>query len=212
MPYEPSKLELPKVDSVRLRIVSEARRHFLLHGFRSVTMADLATELGMSKKTLYTCFSSKVMLVEAVVRQKFDDIDTELEKITAFRDVDFLNSLQQMLACVQKHTDEVQPSFVRDIQRESPALFQLVEGRRREIIQRYFGTLFTEGQKRGMIRKDVRVDLVVAVLLAATQAIVNPATLAEFGLTPTTGFTTIIRIVLEGVLTAKGKQLPLASE
>ena len=41
------------------RIVAAARRYFLAHGFRGVTMDDLAAELGMSKKTLYAHFSSK---------------------------------------------------------------------------------------------------------------------------------------------------------
>lgn len=194
-----------QTDPVQQRIVAEARRHFLRHGFRGVTMADLATELGMSKKTLYAHFLTKADLVQAVLRNKFEDIETELQSITAGCSTDFLTALHQMLACLQKHTNELQPSFVRDMQRASPELFQFVENRRREMIQRYFGTLFTEGRKRGMIRRDVPVDVIIAMLLAATQAIVNPPALAEFGLTPATGFDAITTVVLEGVLTMKGR-------
>ncbi|MDB5336103.1 MAG: Transcriptional regulator [Planctomycetaceae bacterium] len=194
-----------QTDLVRHRIVSEARRHFLSHGFRGVTMSDLAAELGMSKKTLYAHFLTKVALVEAVLNDKFEGAETELQSITAGCSTDFLTALHQMLACLQKHTSELQPSFVRDMQRASPELFQLVENRRRQLIQRYFGTLFTEGRKRGMIRKDVPVEVIIAMLLAATQAIVNPPSLAEFGLTPTTGFSAIITVVLQGVLTMKGR-------
>ncbi len=200
-----SKTEERQADPVRQRIVTEARRHFLSHGFRGVTMADLATELGMSKKTLYAHFLTKVALVEAVLLDKFEEIEAELQSITAGCSTDFLIALQQMLACLQKHTNELQPSFVRDMQRASPDLFQFVESRRRELIQRYFGALFTEGRKRGMIRKDVPVEVIVAMLLAATQAIVNPPALHELGLTPTTGFRSIISVVLEGVLTTKGR-------
>ncbi|HKA32612.1 MAG TPA: helix-turn-helix domain-containing protein, partial [Candidatus Binatia bacterium] len=45
------------------RIVAAARRHFLAHGFRHVTMDDLAAELGASKKTLYASFPSKEALI-----------------------------------------------------------------------------------------------------------------------------------------------------
>ena len=38
------------------RIVAGARRYFFAHGFRGVTMDDLAAELAMSKKTLYAHF------------------------------------------------------------------------------------------------------------------------------------------------------------
>lgn len=192
-------------DPVRARIVAEARRHFLQHGFRGVTMSDLASELGMSKKTLYAHFLTKIELVEAVLRNKFDTIESDLASINTASSTDFLAALQQMLACVQKHTDEVKPSFIRDVQRASPELFQFVEGRRRDLIQRYFGALFIEGRKRGMVRKDVPIEVIVAVLLAATQAIVNPRALTELKLTPTTGFASILAIVLDGALTPKGR-------
>ena len=56
-----------------------------------------------------------------------------------------------------------------------------------------------------MIRKDVPTALLVEVLLAAVQAVMNPRKLAELCLTPTTGFSAIISIILEGVLTATGR-------
>ena len=49
--------------------------------------------------------------------------------------------------------------------------------------------------------KDIPTDLIIAVLLAATQAIMNPPRMAELGLSPKEGYTAIISIVLEGVLT-----------
>src|SRR6188472_3074551 len=57
------------------RIVSEARRHFMAHGFRGVTMDDLAAELGMSKKTLYAHFRSKPELVQAVILAKAAEVE-----------------------------------------------------------------------------------------------------------------------------------------
>ena len=56
-----------KADASRQRIVEAARAHFFSHGFRSVTMDDLADELGISKKTLYAHFRSKIALLEAVL-------------------------------------------------------------------------------------------------------------------------------------------------
>ena len=48
-------------------VIAAARRQFFVHGFRRVSMDDLATELGISKKTLYAYFPSKTILVEAVL-------------------------------------------------------------------------------------------------------------------------------------------------
>src|SRR5262245_64934738 len=98
------------------RIVTAARRHFFAHGFRSVTMDDLAQELGMSKKTLYASFSSKDALLRAVLLDKFRSVEKDLDGIMAECSNDVLAALHRLLACMQWHTEEIQPPFVRDIQ------------------------------------------------------------------------------------------------
>src|SRR5215204_4189369 len=116
--------------AARGRIVAGAREHFFAHGFRGVTMADLAAELGMSKKTLYAHFPSKTALVEAILLDKFLGLEGELTRISEECSADFQAGLHRLLACVQHHTQEIQPVFLRDLQREGPEIFAVVEGRR----------------------------------------------------------------------------------
>ena len=63
------------------RMITAARRHFFAHGFRGVTMDDLAEELGMSKKTLYASFPSKDALLRAVLLDKFRSVEMDLDGI-----------------------------------------------------------------------------------------------------------------------------------
>src|SRR5215469_9467560 len=107
----------------RERIVAGARRHFFANGFRGVTMDDLAAELGMSKKTLYAHFPSKTALLEAVILVKFRDIEATLSRVTSECANDFAGALRELLAAIQQHTGEIQPSFLRDLQRETPEMF-----------------------------------------------------------------------------------------
>lgn len=187
------------------RIVTAAREHFFAHGLRSVTMDDLAAELGMSKKTLYAEFLSKTDLLRAVLLDKFRSVEAELDHIMAQSSVNALAELQQLLACMQRHTGEIQPSFVRDIRREAPELFKLVENRRRELIQRYFGRIFDDGRRAKIIRSDISTELILEILLGAVQSIMNPAKMEALGLSPKTGYSAIIAVILEGVLTEKGR-------
>jgi AcrR family transcriptional regulator len=190
---------------VSSRIVAAARRHFLAHGFRGVTMDDLAEELGMSKKTLYAAFPSKTHLLRAVVLNKFSSIENDLDRVTSENTTDVLVALHELLACVQRHAEEIQPPFVRDIRREAPEMFELVQSRRRKLIQRYFGKIFDDGRKAGIIRKDIPARLMIEILLGATESIMNPPRMAELSLTPKTGFLTIITVILEGIVTGKGR-------
>jgi AcrR family transcriptional regulator len=205
--HEAEKRNMLSGDPVSRRIVAEARRHFMTHGFRGVTMDDLAEDLGMSKKTLYGHFPSKTGLLEAVILDKFRSIETDLERITSECSSDFLAALHDLLACSQRHTEEIRPPFVRDVRRDAPEMFKLVESRRRDLIQRYFGDIFKEGRRAGIIRKDIPAKLMIEVLLGAVQAIMNPEKMAELGLTPKTGFSAIITVILEGVITEKGRSM-----
>jgi AcrR family transcriptional regulator len=187
------------------RIVVAARNHFFAHGFRSVTMDDLADELGMSKKTLYAVFPSKRDLLRAVLLDKFHHVESDLDQVTAAVSSDVLAALQGLLACMQRHTAEIQPPFVRDIRREAPEVFKTIEDQRRRIIQRYFGKIFEEGRRAGIIRKDIPARLMIEMLVGVTEAIMNPPKMAELGLTPQTGYLSVVSVMLEGLLTEKGR-------
>jgi AcrR family transcriptional regulator len=188
-------------------IVDAARRHFFSHGFRGVTMDDLAGELGMSKKTLYAHFPSKTALLEAVLADKFAGVNQALEQIGREYPRDFSTALHELLARTLHELDEIKPPFVRDMRLKAPHIFKRVERRRAEMIERSFGKLFVEGQRTGMVRKDIPAKLIIEILLGAVQAIVNPAKIQAMGLTPKIGFAGIIKIVLEGALTAKGRKI-----
>ncbi len=169
-------------------------------------MDDLASELGMSKKTFYAHFPGKASLVEAVLQDKLSSVEADLERITRRRDVTFLDSLQELLACIQEHTGEIQPPFLRDIRRDGPELFTLVEQRRAAIIGRCFTRLLKGGCREGMVRRDVPLPLLIDILLAATQAIMNPRKLAELKLTPKRAYAGVLDVILRGVMTTEARE------
>jgi AcrR family transcriptional regulator len=192
-------------DPTAQRIVQAARAHFFSHGFRSVTMDDLAEELGISKKTLYAHFPGKIALLEAVLADKFVGAEARLTEVARVYPHDFSAALHELLAHTQRELDEIRPPFVRDMRQKAPQVFKVVERRRADLIARFFGKLFIEGQRAGMVRKDLPVRLMIEILLAAVQTIVNPEKIEEFGLTPKTAFASVLKVVLEGVVTSTGK-------
>ena len=189
------------------RIVEAARAHFFCHGFRSVTMDELAEELGISKKTLYAHFPGKMELLEAVLADKFAGVEAKLNEITRAHPHDFGAALHELLANMQRELDEIKPPFVRDMRQKAPHVFKVIERRRAALIERFFGKLFIEGQRAGMVRKDVPAKLTIEVLLAIVQAIMNPLKMEELGMTPKEGFAGILKIILEGALTRRGRTI-----
>lgn len=87
-----SKLGRPLVMSEQQRrqqIFLAAEQLFLDQGFAKVTMNDIATHVGMSKKTLYLYFADKKQLLTALISSSEADviqpITTDLEPIAALK-------------------------------------------------------------------------------------------------------------------------------
>ena len=63
------------------KILHKAGDMFLSLGFKSVTMDDIANEMGISKKTIYAHYKNKTELVEAVTFSLFDTICDGIDDI-----------------------------------------------------------------------------------------------------------------------------------
>jgi AcrR family transcriptional regulator len=169
-------------------------------------MDDLAEELGISKKTLYAHFPGKIDMLEAVLADKFASVEATMKEMTCARRHNFPATLHDLLAGTQRELDEIKPPFVRDMRQKAPHVFKVVERRRATLIERYFGKLFIDGQRAGMVRKDVPAKLMIEILLAMVQSIMNPPKMEELEMMPKEGFAGILKIVLEGALTPKGRK------
>ena len=68
---------------MREKIINKATELFINLGFKSVTMDDLANEMGISKKTIYSHFENKKQLVEECTLGMFCFISAGINEIIA---------------------------------------------------------------------------------------------------------------------------------
>jgi TetR/AcrR family transcriptional regulator, cholesterol catabolism regulator len=66
---------------MELRILQQADTMFLRYGLRSVTMDDIAKELGISKKTIYLYFADKDTLVDKVTEYMLEEEKNKADQI-----------------------------------------------------------------------------------------------------------------------------------
>jgi len=66
---------------MKQRIINKSADMFLSYGFKSVTMDDIANEMGISKKTIYKYFSNKIELVDASTKSVQETIDNAINEI-----------------------------------------------------------------------------------------------------------------------------------
>jgi TetR/AcrR family transcriptional regulator, cholesterol catabolism regulator len=191
-------------NGVRERIAETAERIFLRSGFNRVLMDDLARELGMSKKTLYSHFGSKKELLRAVLERRTGKVDRGLEAIVSAKE-SFPVKLGQLARFLQGSVAEVSPVFLEDIRRYAPECFRIVEEFRGRAIPRYFGRLFEEGIRTGYVRRQVNRDVLIRMLVLSIQGIIRPEMVEELHLRPREALDHILAIVFEGILTPRGR-------
>ncbi|ARV15256.1 TetR/AcrR family transcriptional regulator [Polaribacter sp. SA4-12] len=66
---------------MREKIIEKSNELFLNLGFKSVTMDEIASALGVSKKTIYKYFKNKTELVAAVTHHMFDAVSCGINGI-----------------------------------------------------------------------------------------------------------------------------------
>jgi AcrR family transcriptional regulator len=168
-------------------------------------MDDLARELGMSKKTLYSHFASKAALLRAVLVRRTREVEQGLEAIMSARE-SFPLKLGHLARFLQNMVAKVSPLFLEDIRRYAPECFQVVEEFRARAIPRYFGRLFEEGIRSGHVRRRVNRELLIRMMVLSIQGIIRPETVEELHLRPREALEHILTIIFDGILTPTGRR------
>lgn len=188
------------------RIVRLAREHLFAHGYSTCTMDDLATDLGMSKKTLYVHFASKDEIMRAVIEQLGREIRSDAEALLANRSLGFAEKLRGFAEGMAEKMSKLQPHALRDLQRFAPALHQQVVEMRQRNIPYVFGRFIEEGQLAGRVRTDLDAAFAVEFYLQAMQGLFQSGALERLKLAPRDIARRAIDLFFGGLLTPAGRK------
>ena len=80
-----------------------------------------------------------------------------------------------------------------------------IAARRHALVNRHFGGLLEQGRAAGSIRGDVPIGFIVDVFMATVNEIGRPEKVDELGMGPREIFSNLTSLLIEGVLTDKGR-------
>lgn len=110
---------------LRDRIIVKATEAFTAHGIKSITMDDIATSLGISKRTLYEVFEDKETLLREVLLKNQVDKNEFLENLLA----ESTNVLEVILVCFQKSIEmfhKTNKRFFEDL-KKYPSIYNMMK-------------------------------------------------------------------------------------
>jgi len=145
---------------------------FHKYGIKSVTMDDIARELGFSKKTLYAHFPNKASLVAATIKQENEEVHTEMNEIIASTKhaIDEVFAVSNYIA--HKFGD-CNPAMLSDMQKYYPAAWRLHEQFKFEVAYESVVNNMKRGVKEGLYRNSFNQDIITKLYLVKLESFFN---------------------------------------
>lgn len=181
---------------VKDKIIQSATQQILKYGFRKFTIDDIASDLGISKKTVYKYFESKSQIISAVM-----DTYVEMEKartlVALQTEGGWIDKFNQVIF---SETREKAPNWLlQELQQYFPEEWE--KGKAiGEFKQTHMRELLRQGIETGDIRPDINPAIVDMALNKAIGGVFDFDFLNQNDLTLNQAMEEIQKLFLNGIL------------
>ncbi len=145
----------------RERIITEAASLFMKYGIRSVTMDDIAHQLGISKRTIYENFSDKDELLTDVIKSMVKKQKESFRRALEGSE-NVIEALFEILRIASFHFDSTSPTLFMDLKKYHYKIYELAF--QKGDIRNYEITMLIlqRGVEEKIFRSDINLEIVNA--------------------------------------------------
>jgi len=151
-------------------LVIKVRALYVKYGIKSMTMDDVARELGMSKKTLYQFVQNKDELVSKVCELMDYERAKKFQKIYAEK-LNAIQSLMEVNKIVSQELKEFNPSIEYDLRKYHPEVYFKIKEKNHKIMFNAVLDNLKKGKKEGLYRSDLDEDLIAKLYISRVDSI-----------------------------------------
>lgn len=144
------------------KILEISKNLFLNLGFKSVTMDEIASNLGVSKKTIYKFFKNKTDLVTGVTDYMFHNICFGIEGICKKK----LNPIEEIFSIkrmVMQHLNDEKSSPQYQLQKYYPKIYASLKDKQFHVMQETIKENLIRGIEQDLFRKNINVDFIARI-------------------------------------------------
>ena len=194
------------MDKKRNEIIDKSAMIFLRHGIRSVTMDDLARELGVSKKTFYNYFKDKDDLVTRIVSTLIErnQVACEIGRLKSETAIDALMNISEFST---RLFTEIHSSVFYDLQKYYPEAWKIIKDHRFEFVSEQITQNIIRGQEEGLYIAELDPKIMSGIHLSIvsmmTDSDIFEVEANEFGKL----LEQIVLFQLRGLVNDKGREL-----
>ena len=188
------------------RILLKAEELFLQYGIRSVSMDDIANNLGMSKKTLYQYFADKDELVDAVVDGHVRGIQGDcLDCRKGAKDA--VHEIFITMDRVMQELNNMNPMLLHDLEKFHFRAYQRFREHKDKFLMQIVRSNIEWGIKDELYRADLNVDVMSKFRIESLMIPFNVNTFPPGKYSLATTSELIIEHFVYGLATVKGHKV-----
>ena len=185
------------------KIIVKATEMYLTLGFKSVTMDDIASTMGISKKTIYQHFANKSDLVEAVTMHLFETISIGIDEICLLNQ----NPIEELFTIkdfVLKNLKNESTSPHYQLQKYYPQIHKTLMSLQFAKMGDCVVDNLKKGIEQGLFRKDIQLELISRFYFAGMSSIKDAELFNPIQFSTKEVQETYLEYHLRGIATAKG--------
>jgi AcrR family transcriptional regulator len=140
-------------------ILETSNELFLNLGFKSVTMDEIASKLGVSKKTIYKYFANKTELVAAVTEYMFDTVSCGIDGICALK----MNPIEEIFSIkrfIMRNLKDEKSSPQYQLQKYYPKIYASLTQKQFHVMQVCVLNNLKKGIENGLYRKSIDLEFI----------------------------------------------------
>jgi AcrR family transcriptional regulator len=188
------------------RIIAKAHELFMRYGFRSVSMDEIATQLGVSKKTIYQYFTDKDALVESIIEMEIKGN----EKICSVQKTECKDAVHEIFLALDhmgEMLENMNPSLMYDLERYHPAAFKKLRGHKNKFFYDVVKDNLERGKKEGLYREEIKTEIIAQFRLASTFLVFDGNVFPRDKYTILQLMEEVTDNYLHGIVSVKGQKL-----
>lgn len=187
------------------QIIEQIEEKLFREGFYKTTMDEVATELGMSKKTIYKFFPSKEDLVAAIAKHFMNKMKGKI--IPALNsDKNAIEKLGELIKILATASERITPKRLDEIRKHFPSLWIEIDKFRTKMMFENITKVINQGKSEGLFI-DYPTSIIMMMLVTSVRSIVNPDFILNNNFSMIEGARTAFRIMIGGIVTDKGKKM-----
>ncbi len=189
----------------RARILEVATEQFSRFGVRTVTMEDIARQIGVSKKTIYQEFEDKRDLVLAVFNQI---LELDRQKLTFILETDdgVIEHLVHTSRMMRERLSSINPMVIMEIQKYFPEAWRMFENFKETVIMQDLVNVLERGKSLGYFRPEIDSQILAKVRIKQITEAFDPANFTRPDFNFVEEQVVLMDHFLHGIFTDKGRE------